>query len=624
LTPELEREIILIRKAWKIAAALGSLLLCATSLFAGTVTGRLQTATGGAVTNGTLSFRLSQPAVLVGTASVVTSPASCYISAVGNIVGVPDPLVAPILSANTISGTLPAGTYYMVLTYAGASGESVASPESTVVLSAQGTLIVAAPVKQPSNATGYNVYIGTTSGAETLQASVTGFTQYSQTSALAGGAALPSSNSSICSLAFSDQLIPSGTYYSVNLVNKNGSTIAGFPQTWCTYGGQSGVINVSNGAPTGNCGTNGVFYPTPILAVPPNNAPQSISSPMAFAGSVAFTGPVSESLSHVFTNAGLFDNTKYNQYFTMAIGGCNNQTLYSLLNGGNETAAFNACIKVPLGATQRQSDAVAGMVDVFSGDTSPAVGVFGGALGDSTNARGWGTNMVFIDNGFATPNGYAGEFDYDVANVATVPHGILVTGLWSAQATQGEAIGIAQNNTAFHWPIGLRFFVGATNALDNGDAAIEFNATSAANNSPSQGFNMFAVPSGGGNVGVSVKLLPTGILNIDNPSNTHNVPGINLNNIPLTQTIGSGTSTSNGTAIGPGTSQAQPAISISGATTTDTARCALNATPPATWQTGITFLPPVVTANTVTPWISNGTTGSITPVAAVIRCTVTR
>jgi hypothetical protein len=184
--------------------------------------------------------------------------------------------------------------------------------------------------------------------------------------------------------------------------------------------------------------------------------------------------------------------------------------------------------------------------------------------------------------------------------------------------------GIAQNNTAFHWPIGLRFFVGATNALDNGDAAIEFNATSAANNSPSQGFNMFAVPSGGGNVGVSVKLLPTGILNIDNPSNTHNVPGINLNNIPLTQTIGSGTSTSNGTAIGPGTSQAQPAISISGATTTDTARCALNATPPATWQTGITFLPPVVTANTVTPWISNGTTGSITPVAAVIRCTVTR
>jgi hypothetical protein len=231
LTPELEREIILIRKAWKIAAALGSLLLCATSLFAGTVTGRLQTATGGAVTNGTLSFRLSQPAVIVGTASVVTSPASCYISAAGNIVGVPDPLVAPVLSANTISGSLPAGTYFVVVTYAGASGESVASPESTVVLSAQGTLIVSGPVKQPANATGYNVYIGSASGTETLQANVSGFTQYSQTSALAGGAAVPPSNSSVCSLAFSDQLIPSGTYYAVNLVNKNGSIMAGFPQT---------------------------------------------------------------------------------------------------------------------------------------------------------------------------------------------------------------------------------------------------------------------------------------------------------------------------------------------------------------------------------------------------------
>jgi hypothetical protein len=227
--------------------------------------------------------------------------------------------------------------------------------------------------------------------------------------------------------------------------------------------------------------------------------------------------------------AGLFDNSRYNQYIVESIGGCNNQTLYSLLNGGNETAGFNACIKVPAGATQRQNDAIAGMVDQLSGVGSPAVGVFGGALGDSTNARGWGTNMVFIDNGFATPNGYAGEFDYDVANAATIPHGILITGLWSAQATQGEALGIAQNNTAFHWPVGLRFFPGATNALDNGDAAIEFGATSTANNSPSQGFNMFAVPSGGGAVAVSVRTLPTGVLNIDNPANTHSVPGITLN-----------------------------------------------------------------------------------------------
>jgi hypothetical protein len=93
-------------------------------------------------------------------------------------------------------------------------------------------------------------------------------------------------------------------------------------------------------------------------------------------------------------------------------------------------------------------------------------------------------------------------------------------------------------------------------------------------------------------------------------------------NIP--QTIGSGTSTSNGTAIGAGTSQAQPAITITGAITTDVATCSLNAAPVATWQTGIQFLLPVVTANTVTPWLSNPTAGSITPVAAVIRCSVSR
>lgn len=91
-----------------------------------------------------------------------------------------------------------------------------------------------------------------------------------------------------------------------------------------------------------------------------------------------------------------------------------------------------------------------------------------------------------------------------------------------------------------------------------------------------------------------------------------------------TQTIGTGTSTSNGTAIASGVSQAQPAITITGAAVTDVATCSLNAAPVATWQTGIQLLPAVVTANTVTPWLSNPSAGSITPVAAVIRCTVIR
>jgi len=87
-----------------------------------------------------------QPAVLVGTATLSTTPASCYTSTAGNIVGVPDPLVLPGVITNTASGTLAAGTYFTKLTYTGAGGESVASPETTTVLSAQGTLIIAAPI----------------------------------------------------------------------------------------------------------------------------------------------------------------------------------------------------------------------------------------------------------------------------------------------------------------------------------------------------------------------------------------------------------------------------------------------------------------------------------------------
>jgi hypothetical protein len=299
----------------KRLAALCCILLVASLSFAGTITGQIATATGGLISNGTLSFTLSQPALLVSTATVITTPVSCYTSTAGSIVGVPDPLVAPVVSTNTASGTLAAGTYYVKITYTGAAGESIVSPEASVILSAQGTLIINGPVLQPASATGYKVYIGATSGSETLQGSVTGFGQFSQTAPLAAGSAVPVSNSSSCSIAFSDQLIPTGTSYSVNLVNKNGSKIAGFPQTWCTYGGQAGTINVANGAPVGNCGTNGVFYPTPIFANPANGALQSISGPLTINGALNLgsfpltAGAISGSLSHPVIDRGLGQGT---------------------------------------------------------------------------------------------------------------------------------------------------------------------------------------------------------------------------------------------------------------------------------------------------------------------------
>jgi len=92
----------------------------------------------------------------------------------------------------------------------------------------------------------------------------------------------------------------------------------------------------------------------------------------------------------------------------------------------------------------------------------------------------------------------------------------------------------------------------------------------------------------------------------------------------MTQTIGSGTVTTPGTAVTNGTCQVQTAITVTGATTTDVAHCSLNAAAPATWQTGIFLAIPEVTSNTVTVRLCNGTAASITPAAATVRCTVTR
>jgi hypothetical protein len=80
-------------------------------IHAGTITGQIQTATGGTINNGTLTFTLSQPAVLAGTSLITPISGVCYTSNAGNIVGVPDPLALPVLSTSTGTGTLAAGTY---------------------------------------------------------------------------------------------------------------------------------------------------------------------------------------------------------------------------------------------------------------------------------------------------------------------------------------------------------------------------------------------------------------------------------------------------------------------------------------------------------------------------------
>lgn len=100
-----------------------------------------------------------------------------------------------VLTATTGTGTLTAGTYYVRNTYTSIAGETLASFETSVVLSATGEIIVTSPPPY-QGATGWNTYISSASGTETKQnASPTAIgTNYTQSAPLSAGSALPTSN----------------------------------------------------------------------------------------------------------------------------------------------------------------------------------------------------------------------------------------------------------------------------------------------------------------------------------------------------------------------------------------------------------------------------------------------
>lgn len=269
-------------------------LTLAAQALAGTIIGQIQTpSTGHGVANGTLTFTLSQAAVVSGTATLAGNGV-CWTDSAGNVVGLPGDaaVAAPVLSSNLGSGSLPAGTYFVRYTWANATGESQPSPERSLVLGSSGTLIVQAPVNVPALATSMKVYVGTTSGGETLQGSVTvtgGVIggNYSQSAALAGGAALPSGNTSACQIRFNDELQPSFTAYSVAFTNVNGAGIAGFPQKWYLSGGSNGTVNVSTGTPL-YAGV--VQYPQAIVSNPAASGTQSINGGLNLNGFSFFAG----------------------------------------------------------------------------------------------------------------------------------------------------------------------------------------------------------------------------------------------------------------------------------------------------------------------------------------------
>ncbi|HLJ88817.1 MAG TPA: hypothetical protein VKZ53_18505 [Candidatus Angelobacter sp.] len=320
--------------------------LLAAVVQAGTITGTVTSTASGPVVNGAFTFTLTQPAVLAGTATITAQSVSCYTDANGNVVGEPNPLAGPVVTSNLASGTLVAGTYFVRLTYQDATGETIASPETAFTMTGPGTLIVNAPVVQPAGATTFRVYISTTSGAEKLQGSVSvspgSWGNYSQTSALAAGIALPTSNSTACKLAFNDQLQPSFTGYNVALTSQSGAIVPGYPQLWYLLGGSNGTINLSNGTPLYS-GISAFQFPQAIVSNPAAAGLQSINGPLSIGGSLsvgaAASGPAS--INGVLHVGGAISSTDIGVQINAAYVACTGGSCHIIVDPSTNGNCYN-------------------------------------------------------------------------------------------------------------------------------------------------------------------------------------------------------------------------------------------------------------------------------------------
>lgn len=111
---------------------------------------------------------------------------------------------APTLSS-TAGGTLGATTYFVKITYVNNGGETVGSLESSLAVAANNLLVVTSP-SSSGNATGWNVYVSTSTGTETKQnttLNTIGTNWTEPTSGLVSGSSPPASNTTTCAPAFS-------------------------------------------------------------------------------------------------------------------------------------------------------------------------------------------------------------------------------------------------------------------------------------------------------------------------------------------------------------------------------------------------------------------------------------
>lgn len=242
------------------------------------VQGTLSTSSGIPAKNATLTFVPSQVFFVAGS-SVVVGEGQCATDTNGSVVGIGNPLVAPRVTPQ-FTGTLPSGNYYVKFTWYDQFGmQTLPSPEVAATLSATGQLQILPPIGTgPPQASGMNVYIGRTPGSEQYQGQTTSTTaQYTQSIPLVMGAVPPIQNNTACRVVANDAGFPTGTGYTVSLLDASGNTLFSYPELWQFFGPGS-AYNLSSGIPYYH---GQVTYPIPVLTIPFNHNPQSISGPLS-------------------------------------------------------------------------------------------------------------------------------------------------------------------------------------------------------------------------------------------------------------------------------------------------------------------------------------------------------
>jgi hypothetical protein len=136
---------------------------------------------------------------------IAAAPGSGSSNRIGVELSVP---VATSATGSTASGTLPAGTYYYVITATGASGETAPSNEVTATIVSDGHIdLVWGAV---SGATGYVIYRSTVSGTYGATSKLTAPAASANTATDTGGTALSSGTPSATGIGYASMLRTDG------------------------------------------------------------------------------------------------------------------------------------------------------------------------------------------------------------------------------------------------------------------------------------------------------------------------------------------------------------------------------------------------------------------------------